>query len=282
MFGSGYVAREKVFEAFRKWALDFPPDVSYLVKSVRRVYEEGGLPFEDMYKQLSTIGGAAYPNSTPTLFWTILEVFTRPEVLDNVRKEVYSNAVIEDHILDVGALKTKCHLLLSVYQETQRTRTVHANIREVMEDTMLADKFVLKKGNYVQMPGQPVHLNPNTWGADAASFDPYRFCPKEGESRPKTMLSNFYSWGAPPHLCPARQFASTEILIIVSLLALNFDILPAAGELSTDMKLTYKKMTTLLQPEKDVRARMVPRAQARDDWQVKMGDSKTRITLASG
>ena len=98
------------------------------------------------------------------------------------RQEVEAQAVIKQndgHALDVGALKSRCPLLLSVFQETQRVRHIHAAIRRVMKDTLLDGKYLLKEGNYLQMPGHSIHSNTSIWGPSAREFDPYRFIKAE-------------------------------------------------------------------------------------------------------
>jgi cytochrome P450 len=67
------------------------------------------------------------------------------------------------------------------------------------------------------MPGYSIHANTDIWGATAGQFGPYRFV------NPDTRrgVSDFLAWGAPPHMCPARKFAATEILIFVALLAVR-------------------------------------------------------------
>ncbi len=149
-------------------------------------------------------------------------LFSRQEILAEVREEIEAQAVIgsKEHgfVLDVAALKTRCYLLLSVYEETQRTRHAHANIRAVLSDAVLDGRYLLKAGSYLQMPGQPIHASTEVWGHSASEFDPYRFVQKRGIARGAIPTGGFLAWGAPPHLCPARQFATTEILIAVALL----------------------------------------------------------------
>jgi cytochrome P450 len=284
--GKGYAAREIVFDAFRKYNKNIPVDVSAVYMARLRSMQEAGIDEDDICKQQATFGTAAFANTVPILYWTIYELFSRAELLDEVRREVTEQAVSgtkeTGFVVDVAALKTKCPLLLSVYQETQRTRHVHANIRKVTEDTLLDGKYLLKAGQFVMMPGQPVHSNQTTWGESADVFDPYRFMPKDGSDKKAIASSSFVAWGAPPHLCPARQFAATEILIVLALLSVRCDMAPTSGQWAKNPALNTGDMATVYTPKKDVEVQVRRRGEWDGEWSLRMGESKTRVSLASG
>lgn len=284
--GKGYAAREIVFDAFRKYNKNIPTDVSAVYMARLHTMQEAGIEEDDICKQQATFGTAAFANTVPIMHWTIYELFSRPELLEEVRREVTENAVTgtkeTGFVLDVAALKTKCPLLLSVYQETQRTRHVHANIRKVTDDTFLDGKYLLKAGQFVMMPGQPVHTNTTTWGDSAEVFDPYRFVPKDASDKKAVASSSFVAWGAPPHLCPARQFAATEILIVVGLLAVRCDLCPVSGKWTKDPALNTGDMATVYTPKKDTEVEVRRRGEWEGAWSLSMGESKTRVSLASG
>ncbi|KAI9903489.1 hypothetical protein N3K66_000018 [Trichothecium roseum] len=310
LLGTGYAARDKVFAAFREYfengenGSDGPSsEASFVIRERQRILREGGVRFDDRVKQDASFCTAAFPSTVPTLFWTVYDLFSRPEILAQVREELLEHAVVKGASgsgkLDVAALKTRCPLLLSVYQETQRTKHIHANVRLVTEDTVLDGRWLLRKGAYLQMPGQPIHESEAVWGPAATEYDPYRFYQPqttaargEGEeetgkagSRQKVTVkpNTFLAWGAAPHLCPARQFASTEVMILVALLALSVDLAPAGGAgWDRRPELSTAEMTTLIGPAKDVRLEVRPREAAAGGWALEMGESRTRVSLASG
>ncbi|KAF4445606.1 hypothetical protein F53441_10670 [Fusarium austroafricanum] len=284
--GKGYAAREIVYDAFRKYNKNLPSDVSFIYMTRLRSMQEAGLDEDELCKQQATFGIAAFANTVPIMRWTIHELFSRPEILKEVRNEVIEQAVSGDKEtgfkMDVAALKTKCPLILSVFQETQRLRHVHANIRKVTEDTLLDGKYLLKAGQYVLMPGQPVHTNTATWGDSADQFDPYRFMPKDSTDHKAVSSNSFMAWGAPPHLCPARQFATTEILIVVALLAIRSDIVPTTGRWERNAPVNTNEAATIYTPKKDVEIEVRCREEWDGEWSLMMGESKSRISLASG
>ncbi|KAH8660631.1 cytochrome P450 [Xylariales sp. PMI_506] len=284
---TGYKARHRLFEAFRKYFENVPDDVSMMISEHQRIFEEGGIEGKDTYKMQANFSHAAYPNTAPTLYWVVHEIWSRPELLETIRQEIADNAVqksADSFILDVAALKTKCHVLLSAYQETQRTRHTQVAFRMVTQDTLIDDKWMLKKGNMIHMPAKPTHDDPEVWGPNAQVFDPYRFVPaKPGETKAKILPSTFLPWGAPPHLCPARQFVTTEILIVVALLAMRINLTPLSKKgWERNPALKPNDIASLPRPQKDVHLRVTPRAEGAGRWAVIVGESRTRLSLASG
>ncbi|KAI1349205.1 cytochrome P450 [Xylaria sp. FL0043] len=303
LLGKADKAREIVHKSVRSYCSGMPPDASEAVHERHRVLRESGMSFEDAIKQESSFCVAVFGNTAPTMFWTIYELFSRPGLLAEVRDEIAANAVTEiartcegvempQFALDVAALKTKCPLLLSSYQEIQRTRDIHANIRKVLTDTFLDDgRYLLRKGNYCIVPGPSIHKSTRAWGESATAFDPYRFITKNarkyGQSGQKFATpppSSFLAWGTPPHLCPARQFATTEIFVIVALLIMRVDLVPTEknGKWEKNPALNTGHIVSLPNPREDIEVEVKLRETASGKWIINMGESKTRIALASG
>lgn len=286
IFGKGYAAREKVFKEYIKYSKILPERGSHLAKDHHRVLQEAGISELDNAKQAAIFTIAAFSNSAPTLHWTLWEMFSRPELLTEVRQELSAQAIsgskADGFVLDVAALKSRCPLILSVFQETQRTRHINPSFRKVMADTLLDNKYLLKAGRYLQMPGNPILTSPGIWGPTASEFDPYRFVPKTGVDRDALPASGFVAWGAPPYLCPARQFATTEILIVAALLAIRADLRPISGGWEKSPALNFADLSTLSPPKRDVAVDVSVRDEWVGAWTVKMGESKSRVSLASG
>ncbi|KAI0449782.1 cytochrome P450 [Xylaria acuta] len=303
LMGRAAKARETVHKSFLKYCSMLPPDASKVVCERQRILRESGMSFEDAARQESSFCVAIFGNTAPTLFWTIYELYSRPSLLAEVREEIATNAIAEvttrysgvdisQFALDVAALKTKCPLLLASFQEVQRTHDAHANIRKVLIDTFLDDgSYLLRKNNYCLIPSSSVHGSTLVWGESATTFDPYRFTSKRarkgGQGDSKSSIpssSSFLSWGTPPHLCPARQFAATEILVIVALLAMRVDLVPTGnnGQWEKNPAIHTGDLVSVFNPKQDVEVEVKARETAFGKWTLNMGDSKTRIALASG
>lgn len=307
----GHKARAKVFKAFQRYLRILPDDVSLIIRERQEVLRQAGMDEEDIAKMQAFFSDAYY-NIVPTLFWTIYEIYSRPQLLQDIRDEICNKAVVvrdsssltsegggggegEDKgalTLDIAALKTECALLLSTYQEVQRRRHEQATSRIVAEDTLLDGRYLLKRGNWFQMPVQPVHTSREIWGPDADVFDPYRFVPDENkaktgtETKAKTRIqpNSFLPWGVAPYTCPARQFVSTEVMAVTALLVMQADLTPVGREgadWERDPALRRFEKPTLARPKKDVRVKLTPREGA-GLWNVVLGRSMARIPLASG
>ncbi|KAG8407447.1 hypothetical protein J3459_018499 [Metarhizium acridum] len=183
IFGKRHEQRKVVYDAYTKYCRELPNDGSELAREHKRVIREAGVDELDYAKQASLFTIAVFSNTAPTFYWTVWEVFSRPGILAEIRDEVETHAVTRpnngEFALDMAALKSKCPVLLSVFQETQRRRHVNASFRKVMTDTMLDGRYLLKAGNFIQMSGHLIHSDTSLWGKDAMEFDPHRFVPKK-------------------------------------------------------------------------------------------------------
>jgi cytochrome P450 len=285
LLGTGYAAREKLFAAFRTYSKRVPGDASSLIKENDRAYREARWGGEDIARHHAILSNGVFSNTSPSLYWAIHDLYSRPDVVYEVRNEILTNAVGGNKetgfTLDMAAVKQKCILLLSTYQETQRLRHTHANIRAVLQDTVLDDNYLLKKGSLIQLPPERIHADVALWGPTAAEFDPYRFVKKR-------LAPGFLAWGAPPHLCPARQFAAVEVLVVLALLVVRVDLEPvgssngAGAWKQTPPPSTTATISTLPNPQKDLEITVTVRDEWVGEWTlVNSGDSRTKVPLAS-
>jgi cytochrome P450 len=286
-----------VFAAFQKyWQSDWS-EAADIVKARKHLYDREGVALKDQAGNQASFNLALLGNTVPTAFWTLYDVISRSQLLEAIRGELETNAAMRTgdkgqltFELDVAALRTKCPLFLSSYQETQRTKSIHANIREVISDTFISSPttevtYFLTKGQYVQMPSGPIHKDPNVWGPSASTFDPYRFV-KDNAPLPKSEIPNSYAflaWGSAPHLCPARQFASTEVMLFVAMMVLRFNFRPGGGGGEWKLiKLKTGELVTIMPPKDEVLVDIERRGGWQGEWVLKMGESSKRVPLASG
>lgn len=177
-------------------------------------------------------------NTVPATFWSIYDIYSRPELLDDLRKEVELNALFTradgTHVIAIGALRGSCPLLLSTFQEILRLRTMSSPTRFVTQDTIIADKYLVKAGNLVTMPSLEMGKRSEVWGKTAEVFDAHRFMTgassqaQPGEREPR-RAGGFMTFGVSPTICPGRHFASSEILGMVATMILRYDISPLSG-----------------------------------------------------
>jgi cytochrome P450 len=86
--------------------------------------------------------------------------------------------------------------------------------------------MTLKSGTFVFMPNVSVHFDANSWGSNVDHFDGKRFT-KMGTKVPRGA---FVGFGGGKNMCPGRYFAMNQILSLVAMLVLRFDISPMDGQ----------------------------------------------------
>ncbi|KAF2635621.1 cytochrome P450 [Massarina eburnea CBS 473.64] len=191
------------------------------------------IPLNDISRSEFSHGIALLSNTVPNTFWMLYHLYSDPELLEQCRKEVSDATTVIDNnegepvqTLDMSKVKTSCPVLLSTYKEVLRFYSTSISARLVMEDHMLDNEYLLKKGSTVMMPNPVQHHNSDVWGPDNDSFDPRRFA-KPGK-RPNPAC--FRAFGGGTTLCPGRHFATTEILAFTAVMIMQFDIEPARSK----------------------------------------------------
>lgn len=96
----------------------------------------------------------------------------------------------------------------------------------------------------------------------------------------------FPVWGVAPHVCPARFYASTGVLVLVALVVLRLDISPAAGEEGRAEDPAWGELqdgfnfSAVSRPTTPVRVSVRPREDRRGDWSVVVGKPETRLQFS--
>lgn len=248
------------------------------------------IPLEDIARFETAGAIAILTNTSPACFWLIYHLYSDPTALGVCRQEL-SRIILEDSsttkegrvrktcTLDMSRVKASCPTLLSSLQEVLRLHSVGVSTRLVMEDHVLEDRFLLKKGATVMIPAPVQHNQTSIWGEDAQSFNHRRFLPQEGR-RDRTAFRGF---GGGTTLCPGRHFASTEIMAFTAQFILRFEMVPGEGKwkhLTTD-KAGLWEVTPI--PDEDIEVRLTPRAGWDTDaqWNVVITDSDKAMPLAA-
>ena len=219
-----YQAREKVFKVFCDYyAKGVPDDASALVNARIAVGHKYGLSTEALARLDIGLGQALLINSVPISSWMLFHIFSSPSLLEGIRSEVAT--ICNDGHMNVRAIKEACPLLVSTWQEVLRFASYLPSGRTVLEDTMINDRYLLKKGATVLIPSGIIHQDRKSWGEDASEFNARRFL--SNKKHPAAALRGF---GGGTLLCPGRHFAFNEVLAFVATMVLGFDIVPTDGK----------------------------------------------------
>jgi cytochrome P450 len=197
----------------------------------------------------------------------VLLVCSNAELLEDLRQEVGSILEINDddkenvvRSLDITDVKSHCPLLASTFQEVLRYRTMGTSVREVMEDTVLDGQWLLKKGCMIQMPSRVIHTDASLWGADVDQFVPGRFMRDEtkkshsASKRPNPQA--FRAFGGGTTLCPGRHFATNEIMAVLIMFIMRFDVNPVSGQWSLPKTENTNVAAVVMEPDTDIEVKI--------------------------
>ncbi|KAL8999918.1 MAG: hypothetical protein Q9169_001324 [Polycauliona sp. 2 TL-2023] len=290
----GYYARKKFTAGFGDYFRDNGPETgSDLIKARWEANKKYGAEQHAACFEIGDLIGVLV-NATPTFFWMLLNIYSRPTLLDQLRAEVAdaTETTTSDNTITlsivVSKLKEYCPLLLSTYEETLRLQTHNTSSRWVVRDTVIADQYLLKAGNVVQMPSFPVHGMPSIWGSDAESFNPYRFIRIEKKSKDKTQKqhpASFRTFGGGATLCPGRHFATAELCAATAMMVMRFDIEPMGnGGTWVIPQYKYGRVASAIPPpDRDVKVKIKNRKGMEDvKWSFGFEGSVSKYEVFGG
>ncbi|KAI4203833.1 MAG: hypothetical protein LQ346_001710 [Caloplaca aetnensis] len=267
----GYQARIRFAKALDKYFDEGGPETgSDLIKVRWEGHSKyGAAKYSGVFELGNLIG--LLVNATPTFFWMLVHIYSRPDVLSELRTEISRvtkegtdvstpTGVKSTRSVDISKLKEHCPLLLSTYQETLRLQTHNTSSRWVSKDTVIADQYLLKAGNIVQMPGYPVHTMPSIYGVDAGTFKANRFIKMETKKeKSKQHPASFRSFGGGATLCPGRHFATAELCAATAMFVMQFEMEPVQGPWKIPDWEQGKVVSAVPPPAKDIKVRVSKR-----------------------
>ncbi|CAG8979477.1 hypothetical protein HYALB_00012077 [Hymenoscyphus albidus] len=227
-----HLVHRRVTQAFENFYRHGKEETSSTMTQGRYNDTKGTMSLNDIARLDVAQGITVFSNTVPSGFWTLYHVLSKPDVLSLVRSEAMKHLHTEEfngkiqRMLDVKGIRSST-ILESVLKESLRHQALEMGTRMVVEDVVIggANPFLLKKDCFVMLPNQPMHFNEKAWGPNVREFDPLRFT-KSGGSHQGVAFRGF---GGGANLCGGRFFASTEILFIVSMCALRYDMKPVGG-----------------------------------------------------
>ena len=237
---AAYKARSRVSAALNEYYAerhDTDEQAAQLVKECAQVIRQYGVAQEDEGLFGLPLLHVATSNTIPVAYWFFSEVFSRPDLVRQLRTEsegavIWSGEQSTTATVSLDTLADKCPLLFSCYSETIRTKNRAPISRRVTADTVITDgkglAYNLKGETDLQCSMGALHLNKDVWGADAHSFEPTRFLKtnNKSSSTASARRAAFAPFGGGQHLCPGRMFAQAENLGFILALVLGYEISP--------------------------------------------------------
>ena len=228
----GYSGREKIVRSFGQYfSTDAYKSGSDLVKARLQVLKQDIDP-ENIARFECVNGIALLANTVPTAFWTIYHIFADPAILETVREHASTILTTEEaqgkviRTIDLSRLK-EVPILTSILYEALRHRGSGTGPRMIVDDIAIDGRYLLKKDSYLIIRNHEMHFNKQTWGETVEDFDAERFLK---ENAKKINPAAFRGFGGGANLCPGKTFATIEVVALVAMFALRYDMRPASGE----------------------------------------------------
>jgi cytochrome P450 len=252
-----------------------------LIRRRQKLHDDTGLTYAEQARLEVGFSLGINVNASVTAFWVLNNIFSRPTLLAELREEIQRNAVLAPNTISFRALRDSCPLLNSIYRETMRFCAPMSTTRYVLEDTVIADSYFLRKDSIVQIIGGLLHADEALWGPDVDKFNSRRFiytpngsktsedgavlASKEGQLHPAA----FRAFGGGTSLCPGRHFAQMEILSFTAAFVMGFDMSPPTGltKVAWDPPMAEKTfLIAAIKPHKELNVK-VSRRQGMEDLQ---------------
>ncbi|KAL8924173.1 MAG: hypothetical protein Q9172_002795 [Xanthocarpia lactea] len=261
----GFHGREKVVHAMERYFTAKGQDCGSDLVQVRYKILSQQFDLQDIARFECVNGIALLLNTVPAAFWTIYHVFSDRKLLRTVREEALSLSTswgkdgTTTGKIDL-AIQKDMSLLTAILHESLRYRGSGIGPRFVMEDTMLNDFYLLRKGAFVIIPQRHLNFNQSAWGGSANIFDPARFL-KNG-SNPKLHPGAFRGWGGGANLCAGKRFATKVIDALLAIMTISYEMTSASGDWEEPGQDLSNISLAIGPPKRKVRVNLTPRTEA--------------------
>ncbi|KAG5916460.1 hypothetical protein E4U42_007658, partial [Claviceps africana] len=225
----GVVANRKKNPSDRKDLLNA------MLNGVDRVTGER-LSDENITHQLITFLIAGHETTSGLLSFAFYHLLKHPAAYRKLQQEV-------DEVVGREAIRPK-HLsklpyLASVLRETLRlTSGIPAFSVEAYEDTLLAGKYLVHKGEPITVFLLKAHVDPAVFGEDALEFKPERMSDDNFRRLNDEFPNCWKAFGNGKRACIGRPFAWQEALLCAAMLMQNFNFTMADPSYHLEMQET--------------------------------------------
>ena len=264
----GYRARMDLAVAFQQYFDNYVAAQAQSSAMVRARYSANtryGLTILNQARlEVGTLLGIL-ANTIPSVFYMLVHIYSDPELLSDIRKEIQIAGFIGTS-MDIAqnckilAMQETCPLLHSTFQELLRVHARGSSARYVREDVMLDGKYLLRKGMVVQIPMAVMHGSVASWGPDVKGFNARRFL------KQKRVINGFKQnptayrpFGGGAALCPGRHFVTLESMLLAACMVSSYDLVPVDGPWNIPSQKQESLATNVFPPANDIRVKTVPR-----------------------
>lgn len=270
-------ARSCIISAFtRYFETDGHLQAFSMIPEMHELNKSYGLTTEEAAKMEIATSLAMLSSGAVTTFWLLYHILSDNRTVTSIREELkgITDSATDDRvrIINLNRVKERCSTLVAVLNETLRYHSTVINIKQVQHDTTLADQYFLKENGIVMIPGQSIHHSEDIWGPSAHMFDHRRFLSSDS----KKNLSNtsaFRPFGAGTTMCPGRHFSTNVILSLVSMVLLQFDVIPVEEEWRQPTKCNADMWNAMPKPDWDIDVEFRERIDEGVEWKFVWNDA---------
>lgn len=188
---------------------------------------------ENIRYQIITFLVAGHETTSGLLSFAIYYLLNNPDKLQKAYEEV--DSILTDLIPTYEQVKQLKYIRMILDESLRLWPTAPAFNLEVKEDTVLAGKYDLKKGDRLTVLIPQLHRDVTAWGEDAELFRPERF-----EDPSKIPFDAYKPFGLGQRACIGQQFALQEATLVLGLILKNFELID-----HTQYKLNVRESLTV-------------------------------------
>ncbi|MDQ0175531.1 bifunctional cytochrome P450/NADPH--P450 reductase [Bacillus chungangensis] len=183
--------------------------------------------------QIITFLIAGHETTSGLLSFALYFLLNNRDKLQKGYEEV--DRVLTDSVPSYAQVKNLKYIRMILDEALRLWPTAPAFNLQVKEDTTVAGKYALKKGERIVVLIPQLHRDVSAWGEDAEEFKPERF------ENPSLIPHDAYKpFGIGQRACIGQQFALQEATLMLGLILKNFEIID-----HTNYKLKIMETLTL-------------------------------------
>lgn len=218
--------------------------------------------------QIITFLIAGHETTSGLLSFALYYLLNHPDKLQKGYEEV--DRILTDPVPTFEQVKNLKYVRMILDESLRMWPTAPAFNLEVKEDTLLAGKYDMKKGDRLLVLVPQLHRDVAAWGEDAEIFRPERF-----EDPSKVPHDAYKPFGLGQRACIGQQFALQEATLVLGLILKNFELID-----HTRYKLKVRESLTLKPDNFKIKVR--PRSVQKGYFVVGSGnDSKSAAQAAA-
>ncbi|KAJ7599676.1 cytochrome P450 [Mycena floridula] len=190
---------------------------------------------DELQGQMNTMLVAGYLSTSTTLTWVLIELSRHQSKQERLRQELLKSG-LDDPTFDQLTSPTVFPYLDAVIHEVLRIHPAATETRrDASEDDLLplsvpvttrsgqvVSSIAIPKGSQLVAPILAINTFKRFWGPDAEEFKPERWIDSSEPAKDIQAYRHILTFSTGPRECLGKNFAMTELKIVISVLIRNY------------------------------------------------------------